>query len=311
MLTARTAFILCLSLLVRWTCCFHVTPRRLTARFENRQYRNNGSAYTYRAISVASNGEDGAGSLGDMYHKLESGDESKEIDRQGDGSAFGKGDETSPKNEESGTENGDGSQNNRKDMYIIFRVLDDCKYIEEDMLYDIVNTCISSLVQPGFFNTGLFRNSSSDMPPLFHVVFNSFKAFDFVRAQLYSKDASVKALLDNFHFHMSRYAPSPDSYPVQVANYMTKRNTYQRMLKNLQKNRNRGQNWQGRNNRHVRGGLGRTVAMQFTSPTVNPENMFPPQHIPGIHIHSMMHPPPPPYMGQPGPGMPSHMSGPM
>lgn len=297
--------VLFVSLLLPGLDCFHVSPGQrvsLPSVSENGTIKRSFRSYTYDTSGMHTDaGEASLGTLhplGAAATTQESSEETPDADTQGG--------ELLPADESSvNTASSDVAQTDPLSaMYVLFRVFEAAKDTPEEELYGILQRFMSSLVHDSFFDVHVFRESEGGMPPLFLVNFNSFKAYDFVRSQLYARDPSARDLLDTFYFHISRHSPSPASYAVQVANYMTKRNAYQQMLRLLRRKRYANGNRMRRPRYYAPRQYDRTLSMQFTAPVPGSEPMFQPPPIQGIHIHPMM--PPPQYIGPMGHSMPSH-----
>ncbi|GBE60753.1 hypothetical protein, conserved [Babesia ovata] len=188
-------------------------------------------------------------------------------------------------------------------MYMLLRVFESSRMREEGELYEMLRGYLASLVQEGFFNIRVFRDAAGSMPPLFSVDFNSFKAYDFVRAQLLARDPSASEILTTFYFHISRFNPPPDSYGVRPRSYFGM-SRYGRRSSPFSSRRIPRRLYFGPPSYE------REMAPQYQLPPPGVNALYqpspppppPPQIIP-MHMPPMMHSPPPPYMGPNGPNM--------
>ncbi|GIX63693.1 uncharacterized protein BcabD6B2_31280 [Babesia caballi] len=188
-------------------------------------------------------------------------------------------------------------------MYILFRAFQSSMSRPEEELYGVLRDYISSLVQDGFFDVHVYRDAAGAAPLLFAVQFNSFKAYDFVRAQLHSRDSSAGPLMNTFYFHFSRYSAPPDSYTALVTSY-NRRRAYNNMMRYarraaLLRPPRLSQPLYYRPQSYDRG-----ASMQFQPPppAMNPLYDQPPPQMQPMHVQPMMAPPQ--YMGPHGHGMP-------
>ncbi|CDR94062.1 hypothetical protein, conserved [Babesia bigemina] len=178
-------------------------------------------------------------------------------------------------------------------MYLLLRVFESSRLREEGELHELLRRYLTSLVQEGFFNIRVYRESAGGTPPLFMVDFNSFKAYDFVRAQLLSRDPSASEILNTFYFHISRYNPPTDSYASRPRSYF-RVPRYGRRSSSFSPRRMQRRLFFG-SSRYER-----EMVPQYQLPPPRVTALYqpspPPQMIP-MHMPPMLHAPPSPYMG--------------